>query len=99
MAAGLKALCDDRIHPVLFEPARLGRGRGRAHDKKAAGFEPTQKARLRKTEMKAHDLGFRLLHNLAHARIERGAVAGGDGSCRIDREFPVIWSKTLAPSC
>src|ERR1700746_88039 len=48
--------------------------------------------------MEAHDVGLRLLDDIAHDGIERGAIARGDRRGGIDRELAVIWRPSLSPA-
>ena len=80
MAAGFVALRDDGVDAARFEPARLGRGRGRTQDQSARGRDPLDQARLRQPEVEAHDLGLGFLHHVAEGSVERRAVARGTGA-------------------
>jgi hypothetical protein len=48
--------------------------------------------------MEAHDLGLRLLDDVAHDGVERGAVARRDRRGGIDPELAVIWRQSFPPS-
>ena len=98
MAAGLVALRDHGVDAARFEPARLGRGGRRTHHQEASRLEPLQQPRLRQPEMEAHDVGLRLLDDIAHDGIERGAIARGDRRGGIDREFAVIRRQSFPPA-
>ncbi len=98
MAASLVALRDHDVDAARFEPARLGRGGRRTHHQKASRLEPLQEPRLRQPEMEAHDVGLRLLDDIAHDGIERGAIARGDRRGGIDREFAVIGRQSFPPA-
>ena len=56
VAARFDALRDDGVDAARFEPARLGRGRGRAQDRAPAALTRLHQARLRQAEVEAHDL-------------------------------------------
>jgi hypothetical protein len=98
MAAGLVALRDHGIDAACFEPARLGGGGRRTHQQEASRLEPLQEPRLRQPEMEAHDVGLRLLDDIAHHGVERGAVARRDRRGGIDRELAVIGRQAFAPA-
>src|SRR6516162_9579175 len=78
MAAGLIALRDHGVDAARFEPARLGGGGRRTHHQEASRLEALQERWLRQPEVEAHDVGLRLLDDIAHDGIERGAVARRD---------------------
>src|SRR5262249_12463714 len=52
----------------------------------------------REAEMEAHDAGLRLLDDIAHQGIKRGAVARRDRRGWIDRESAVIGRQAFPPS-
>src|SRR5262245_7369128 len=98
MAAGLVALRDHGIDAARFEPARLGGGGRRTHHQEASRLEALQEPRLRQPEMEAHDVGLRLLDDIAHDGIERGAVARRHRRGGIDGELAVIGRQSLPPA-
>src|SRR6516162_8989485 len=98
MTASLVALRDHGIDAARFEPARLGGGGGRAHDQETCRLEPLQEPRLRQSKVEAHDVGLRLLDDVAHNGIERGAVARRHRRGGIDRELAVIRRQSLPPA-
>ena len=48
--------------------------------------------------MEAHDFGLRLLDDVAHRGVERGAIARGHRGGGIDRELAIIRGQSFPPS-
>ncbi len=95
MAAGLGALRDHRVAPVIGQPASLVDGRGAGQHPGAGGPHAGHQIRIREPEMKADDLGVQLLDQLAPRCVERFEV---DHRARGIGVEPVLGVVTAQPT-
>ena len=98
MAARLRALRDDHVGAVLFQPDRLLHRCRRRHHDAACRLDALDQIRRRQSEMEADHLGLQLFDHGAHGLIERRTVSGVDGCCGIDAQFPVVGGEPLPSS-
>src|SRR5688572_5980581 len=97
MTACLRALCDDRVDPLLRQPARLRHGRGGTEDLGASVTNPPQEAVVGKPEVEADDLWADFLHQRAESFVERAARRFGHQRRRLDPKLAVKRAETFAP--
>src|SRR5262249_786856 len=76
--------------PAPPQPAPLGGGAPHTHPQEPPRLDPVHQRGLRQSEMEAHDIGLGLLDDVAHSRVEGGAVAGRNRRGGINSELPVV---------
>src|ERR1700712_5893718 len=97
MPARLESHRNDRIAAMRFEPARFSHGRSRCNDLCAGRLDAIEQRFIWQSEMKAHDLGFKVFDQRAKFGIEGTTDGTRWRDFRIKAMLDVVRSEPCSP--